>query len=405
MKYLKKITIIILLFLGLALLPTKSLSVDCTLDAINSNAGNEGVLNQIKDQCQKNVSDLQNQVSSLSTEIQLMNTKIYLTTLQIQETQYKIQKIEDEINTLSGRIDNLNGSLDYLTKLLLQKIVEGYKRREVPLLDIFLDSDSASTLLNRLKYTKTTQENDQHIAVKVQQAKLNFEEQKNLREQKKVELDQLNQALAQQKETLDSQKVQKQKLLADTQNSESTYQSLLAQAQAQLASFKSFVAGSGASSVISSNSFGNGSDGAYYSQRDERWAYKTIGSSSEDILDVGCLDTSVAMVAKKYGQNSTPADIASDISRFYGNTAYMLLPWKSVGGRSYVGINTDQIDQELQNGNYVIVGVGGCAYGGSHFVVLTKKDGGDYIIHDPIYGPDLKFSSHYSNMCSAATFK
>ena len=120
-------------------------------------------------------------------------------------------------------------------------------------------------------------------------------------------------------------------------------------------------------------------------------------------MNVGCLLTSVAIVAKHYGDNVTPGNIASDISRFYGYTAYMNLPWKSVAGRSYYGgIN---IDQELANGNYVIVGVGGCSSGGSHFVVLTKKDGDDYIMNDPIYGPDLKFSSHYSNICSNGTFK
>jgi hypothetical protein len=128
-----------------------------------------------------------------------------------------------------------------------------------------------------------------------------------------------------------------------------------------------------------------------------------MGYSSENVLNVGCLITSTAMVAKKYGDGSTPGDLAADANRFYGNTAYVTLPWRSVGGRSYTPVSN--IDQELQNGNYVIVGVGGCGSGGSHFVVLTKKDGDSYIMHDPIYGPDKKFSDYYSNICSSATFK
>ncbi len=404
-NYLKTFLLVSLLFLLLWFSPHKAFSVDCTGDSISSNSGNESALNQIKDQCQKNISDLQQRASSLSSEIQLMDTKIYLTTLQIQETENKIQKTQEEINNLTNRIDNLNASLDHVTKLLFHKIVEGYKRRDVPFFDIFIDSDNASTLIKRLKYTKTAEANDQHIAFQVQQAKSNFEEQKVLREEKKLELDKLNQTLTSQKAALDSQKVQKQKLLADTQNNEAVYQRLLSQARAQLAAFSSFVQSSGASSTIGANALGNGSDGAYYSQRDERWASKAIGLSSENVLNVGCLVTSVAMVSKHYGQGSTPLDIASDVNRFYDSTAYMSLPWRSVAGRSYNGISTDQVDQELQNGNYVIAGVGGCSYGGSHFVVLTKKDGGDYIMHDPIYGPDLKFSSHYSSICSAATFK
>lgn len=402
MKILKNLVLISILFLVLSLLSHKTLSVECQP---GFTYGNQDELNQIVSSCQQKVSSLQQQASSLSSEIQLFDTKIYLTTLQIQETENKIRQTQEEIEKLSGRIENLNTSLDHLSKVLLEKIVEGYKKRETPLFEIFLDSDNASILFNRLKYAKKTEQNDQHVAFQLQQAKTNFEQQKNLREQKKMELDQLNQTLSQQKLALDSQRTQKQKLLADTQNSEATYQRLLSQAKAQLAAFSSFVQTSGASSTIGANAFGNGSDGAYYSQRDERWASKAIGLSSESILNVGCLVTSVAMVAKKYGQDSTPLDIAADTNRFWTNTAWMRLPWPGVAGRSYVGIGTDQIDQELQNGNYVVVGVGGCANGGSHYVVLTKKDGGDYIMHDPIYGPDLKFSSHYSNICSAATFK
>jgi hypothetical protein len=64
----------------------------------------------------------------------------------------------------------------------------------------------------------------------------------------------------------------------------------------------------------------------------------------------------------------------------------------------------------LSGGNYVIVGIsysGSCwgKSGGDHYVVLTKKDGDTYTMHDPIQGPDKKFSSYYSTICSAATFK
>ncbi|MDP1614714.1 MAG: hypothetical protein Q8L68_02845, partial [Methylococcales bacterium] len=182
----------------------------------------------------------------------------------------------------------------------------------------------------------------------------------------------------------------------------------ITQAQAQLAGFKSFVSSAGAG-VISANQFGNGSDGSYFSQRDARWASQTIGYSSENILEFGCLLTSVAIVGKKYGVNVDPSNIASNTERFYGSTAYMSLPWASIAGRNChskaCNGQSINVDQELDNGNYVIVGVGGCKNGGSHFVVLTQRDGSDYIMHDPIYGPDIKFSSHYSNICSAATFK
>jgi len=264
-------------------------------------------------------------------------------------------------------------------------------------------------LTNKIKYLRSSQNNYQKLLIQVKEAKYSYEEQKVIREQKKQELDQLIISLNNQKVELKKQQALKQKLLADTNNDETTYQSLLTQAQAQLKGFKTFVSSSGSDSTIASNAFGNGSDGAYYSQRDARWANQTIGGSQESILNVGCLVTSVAMFAKKNGQNVSPTEIASDYSRFSGNFAYMKNPWPGVAGKTYVDFygSRANINQELDSGNYVIVGVYkySCDYGGNHFVLLTKRDGDDYIMHDPIYGPDLKFSSHYSTICSAATFK
>ncbi len=289
---------------------------------------------------------------------------------------------------------------------MLNKIVQSYKQRQLSLFSLLFDSQNVDQLLTKIKYVKTARNNNQKLLVQIQEAKSNFEEQKKLREQKKIELDELTLTLNSQKQSLANQKVQKQKLLVDTQNDETTYQRIISQAQAQLSGFKSFVSSVGAG-IISANQFGTGSDGSYYSQRDARWASQTIGYSPENILDVGCLLTSVAMVGKRYGANITPSDIASDSNRFFGYTAYMRLPWVGIAGRSYSSISTDDstITDELNSGNYVIVGVKGCSYGGSHFVVLTKKEGNDYIMHDPIYGPDIKFSTYYSNICSAATFK
>lgn len=351
---------------------------------------------------EQKLQQLKQEKNTLSSQIQYMDTQIYLTSLQINQTEQKIISTGKEIDLLGSRIEGLDQSLDYLSKLLIQRIIEGYKKKPFTIFSLLFDNKNANDFLNQVKYLKTVQDNNQKLLYTVQETKTNAEEQKKLREEKKIELDKLNETLNYQNQTLNNQKVQKQKLLSDTQNDETTYQRLLTQAKAQLAGFRSFVSTAGAG-VISANQFGSGSDGAYYSQRDERWASQSIGYSSENILEVGCLLTSVAMIGRHYGDNVTPGNIASDPSRFYGYTAYMSLPWKSVAGRTYYGgVN---IDQELANGNYVIVGVGGCSSGGSHFVVLTKKDGDDYLMHDPIYGPDLKFSSHYSNICSNGTFK
>lgn len=404
MKIALKNIIILLLILFLVNF-IKVQGIECEL-GISTSGMSQDQLNELINKCSSKKNELSQKRNTLRTEIQYMDTQIYLTALKIQDTEQKIITTQEEIDLLGSRIDGLDDSLTNLSGLLINKIVKDYKQRSVSLFALLFDSQKATELLSKIKYVKTVRDNNQKLLVQVQEAKSNFEEQKKLREDKKIELDELTTTLNAQKISLANQKIQKQKLLVDTQNDESNYQRIISLAQAQLSGFKSFVSSAGAG-IISANQFGNGSDGAYYSQRDARWANQTIGYSSENILDVGCLLTSVAMVAKKNGSDVTPSNIASDTSRFFGNTAYMRLPWAGVAGKSYSSISTSDssITGELNNGNYVIVGVGGCSSGGSHFVVLTKKDGDDYIMHDPIYGPDLKFSSHYSNFCSAAIFR
>ena len=345
---------------------------------------------------QSKLSSIRTEKNTLSSQIQYMDTQIYLTGLNIIDTEQKIKQTEKEIGLLSTRIDGLDTSLNTISKLLIERVVDGYKEHTPSLFDMVLDSGNADTLLAKIQYQRVAQSNNQKMLVQVQEAKLNFEEQKNLREKKKEELDKLTVTLNEQKVALNAQKESKQRLLAVTQNDEATYQKLLDDAQKQLAGFKSFVqtAGGGA---VAANAFGTGSDGWYYTQRDSRWAGKTIGSSSDTVLEVGCLLTDIAMMMKKDGVNYTPYDVAANTNYFFSNTAFMLHPsnfsWPN--GKKYVNISIGSIEDQIKNGHPVIAGLYAGKFG-THYVILKQVDGNDYIMHDPYYGPDKKFSDYYS---------
>lgn len=381
-------------------------AIECEV-GMNLSGRSKEELQEIKNKCEEKLSQLAKQRNTLSSEIRYIDTQIYLTNLKITETEKKIEQTEKEIDLLTERIEGLDESLNQLSKLLLKKIVADYKNKRISLLSIILESDRIDDLVNRIKYIKTTRENNQKLIIQVQNAKINFEEQKKLREEKKAQLDNLKILLARQKGELLNQQNVKRKILIDTQNSEVIYQQILNQARRQLSAFKSFVQQSGAASVIPANGFGTGSDGNYYSQRDERWAYQTIGYSSENILNVGCLITSAAMVAKKMGLNILPSDIASNPENFYlGTTAYLNLNRPNLGGKYRRPISIGEIDNYLSSDQYVIVGIyrTSCNYGGDHFVVLTKKEANGYKMHDPIYGPDKNFYDYYSTICSAYVY-
>jgi peptidoglycan hydrolase CwlO-like protein len=192
-----------------------------------------------KDDCQNKIKEYEEKLTaaraqkgSLTSQIQLTNTKVELAQVRIQKTQHDVEATQNEIAQLTDKIEQLNSTLDHLSVILLQKIVQGYKNKGASMLDVLL-SPEASTLTNQLKYIQIAQENDRLLALRTQQVKVNFSEQKTLREDKKVELEKLEKDLEAQKIDLKNQVAQKNALLDQTKSDEKKYQQLLSQALAE----------------------------------------------------------------------------------------------------------------------------------------------------------------------------
>jgi len=344
---------------------------------------------------QEKLQQLKQQKGTLSSQIQYMDTQISLTTLQINQTEQKIASTGKEIDLLGSRIEGLDQSLDYLSKQLIQRIVDGYKKKPLSVLSLLLDSQGASDFLNQVKYLKSAQNNNQKLLYTVQETKTNAEEQKKLREEKKVELDNLTEILNFQKQSLDNQRGQKQRLLASTQSDETTYQRLLSQAQEQLASFGRFVQSQGGSSLLN-NQTSCDDWGCYYSQRDSQWGSSSLNGTGYTLASDGCLVTSMAMVYTHLGHRGVnPQTINSNSSNFASYYPAYLEYTISADGLTTSRISTE-IDSTLSSGDPVVVGVR--AYGGTHFVVLVSGSGGNYIMNDPFIenGHKISFNDNYS---------
>ena len=269
---------------------------------------------------EQKLKQLDQQNDTLSSQIQYMDTQISLTTSQISQTEQKIESTGKEIDLLGSRIEGLDQSLDYLSKLLITRIIDGYKKKPLSIFSILFDNKNAYDFLNEVKYLKTVQDNTQKLLYTVQETKTNAEEQKKLREEKKIELDKLNETLNYQKQSLDSQKAQKQRLLIDTQNDEATYQSLLSQAKAQLAGFGRFVQSQGGSSLLS-NQTKCDDWGCFYSQRDSQWGSNSLNGTGYTLASDGCLVTSMAMVYTHLGHRGVnPQTINSNPNNFASST-------------------------------------------------------------------------------------
>ncbi len=209
----------------------------------------------------------------------------------------------------------------------------------------------------------------------------------------KADLLSLQADLNTQNKSVAANKAQQQQLLAQTKNSEATFQKLRASAQAELAAFSAFTTGAGGSGILTNQTVCD-SWGCYYNQRDSQWGNMPLSGTRDRMAADGCLVTSMAMVLTHYGYaDVNPVSINSNPANFSA-VGGLMLRTTYVDGISATRI-TAAIDATLNSGNPVIVGLH--AYGGTHFVVLVSGSRGDYLMRDPYIpnGKDINFTDHY----------
>ena len=182
---------------------------------------------------------------TLSSTVAYLDGKITLTETKISQTESQLTKIKAEIIDLTQKIDSLDKSLAEITDLLVNRINHAYKASRVNPLFTVISGQKLNEIFGTYKYLQTVQRNDRQIMYQMESTRLDYNNQKQLKEQKQIELDKLNQQLAAQKLDLDQQHLEKQRLLEVTKNDEKRFQSELAQKRAELEAIQSIIAGKG----------------------------------------------------------------------------------------------------------------------------------------------------------------
>lgn len=126
--------------------------------------------------------------------------------------------------------------------------------------------------------------------------------------------------------------------------------------------------------------------GAYYNQRDARWADHKVGAADVNVWKIGCLLTDLAMVYAHFGFKSvTPGSVAAHGGWFTLGGAIYNSALNIPGHATLINNKPDPswISAHLRSGHPVIVGL--TLYGGgTHFVTLTGMNGdSDYWVDDP----------------------
>ena len=362
----------------------------------------EGALKTYIADCNAKLGQLSGQKQTLASAIDYLNTQIKLTQAKIASTTTQLDKLNAEIDDLSGRIESIDYSLTDLTKIFVERVRETYMHRASYEAAIITQSTGLPDLLRMLEYQKIIRDHDRSILISLEKSRLDFDAQKQVKEEKQKEIESLKKKLDADKAALNSQIAAKNKLLADTKNDEAKYQQLKSSAQAQLAAFSKFVTSQGGASILSGTTQADSGWGTYYNQRDSQWGNQLLPGSSYTMASSGCLVTSMAMVMSYYNKSVTPGMIASQEELFsFGDFRQGSLNISGVGTtRTRIGYSRASLDSELASngGKPVIVGI--IQYGSSrpeHFVVIKAKVGDDYLINDPFpsNGHSTMFGAHY----------
>jgi septal ring factor EnvC (AmiA/AmiB activator) len=230
---------IFLLITGLSFLisPRLVYGVSCDSNSCDSADNRQQCLQDTINNCSSLISQKQQEKKSLSTTISIINGNIAIQQLQIDQTLFQIDALQQEIQELAERIGGLNISLDRLSSILVKRVGEQYKRTQVDPIFLLFKGNSLNSFLSEYKYIKLAKKQTLEAMHRAESQRLIYDEQKNLKEQKQLELEIIEKKLEAQRVSLASQKQEKENLLAITKHDESRYQNLLDDAQKELQAF------------------------------------------------------------------------------------------------------------------------------------------------------------------------
>ena len=331
----------------------------------------------------KEAAQVKTQINNIDSQIGDTQNAIVQTTAQINDSAAKIAELESQIKTQE---DNLAQEKAKMDRVVVSWYMEGDNGG---LFEAVLGSNSLSEVTTKEQYYESIRQEIDGMIDEIDKLKAELKGQKDEQEKQKSTLEAMKDDQVARQKTLQSNMAYKNELLNYTNSTITDLNNQAAAAQDRIKQIDSQIRSLTVTSHWGDQIVSSDDPSWYYSQTGNQ---THLGNSPYTVSQYGCLITSIAMIAKYYGNNVTPSSIASNTSNF-DSQGYLIVSSPpgigiSVGGSQ--GINWDTVDQEIAGGHPVIVSiylpsVGAINKdGSSHFIVIKGKSGSKYLMHDPI---------------------
>lgn len=183
------------------------------------------------DAYRSNISELQQQSNTLKREISLLDSKIKSVQLEIKRTALNIKETEAGISDKNLALNQAELKLNRERELLAKYVRAVYESDQQGVLEMILTNAKLSDIFDRMNSLQSVQRGIQESMTAIQQSKINLENDKQILEDRREELNQLKVLQEIQRRALAAQQSEKSNLLAQTKGQESNYQSLIKKAK------------------------------------------------------------------------------------------------------------------------------------------------------------------------------
>lgn len=215
--------------------PTQSTSNSSVCSAVTECADQKLDCSKCIEYLNNKKNEASSKAKTLSSEINVVNSQVKLTEARIKATEQKIKELEKDIGVAQEKVSTLEKSISLSTKAMLGRVAAVYQFGRVDPWEVLLTSKDVSSFFTRLKYLKLVQAYDKKNIYAAEQAKVDYNNQKTIFEEKETEAQALASKLEGYTKQLEEEKINKQQLLQVTRNDEARYQRLLAEAKAERA--------------------------------------------------------------------------------------------------------------------------------------------------------------------------